>query len=500
MKDKKALILCTIFTLAVAVLLTADFMYKENYEEPSYVYQVYLDGEKIGLLESKDELYDLINKEQKELKEQYNVDQVYPPRGFKLIKKQTYDEELMSAEEIYNYIKDKKQFTIKGYTITSKKKDSKQEPIYINVIDSKLFDNSVTSIINTFIGEDRYKQYSDNTQPEIKDTGYIIEKMYFDDNIKVREAYISADEKIYTDEAELTKYLLFGDVNTYKEYVVKQGDTVETIAFDNELNPSELLIANDDINSEDTLLKIGQKINVALINPVLSLVYEEVVVRDVEQYFETVYVDDPTQYVGVNKVKTEGQNGINRTTARVQFVNGIQSDGVFFIGEDKVIKPVVNKVIAKGTKKIPVSSGGGGGQVVIVDDGSEWLWPINSYYIGSGYGWRSGVFHDGVDIPRPTGTAIYAALEGTVIWSGWGGPAGGNAGINVVIQHANGYSTVYAHCSRTVVKKGDYVKRGQKVAEVGMTGMASGPHLHFGVFVGSPYSNGRGINPLRFYK
>ncbi len=497
MKDKKGIVICAIVTIVMGILLGVDFLHQEKIEKPSFVYQVYLDGEKIGLIESRDELYDLINKEQVEIKNKYKVDQVYPPRGFKLIKKMTYDEKLSTAEEIYNYIKDKKPFTIKGYTITVKKKDSQAEPTYINVIDNNLFDKSVTNIINTFIGEERYKQYTDKTQPEIKDTGYIIEKMYFDDAIKVKEAYISTDEKIYIDENELTKFLLFGDLNSYQEYTVEQGDTIETIAYENELNSSELIIANDDITSEDTLLKIGQKVNVALINPVLSLVYEEIVVRDVEQYYETEYVDDPTQYVGYKKVTTQGENGINRTTARVQFVNGTQSDGVFFIADDKVIKPVVNRVITKGTKPLPST----GGQVVIIDDGSDWLWPINSYYIGSGYGWRSGVFHDGVDIPRPTGTAIYAALDGVVMNAGWGGYAGGLAGINVVILHANGYSTVYAHCSRVNVSVGQTVKRGQKIAEVGMTGLASGPHLHFGVFPGLPYQNvSRGINPLQFYR
>ena len=496
MKDKKGIFLSTIFTLLIIALLGLSFMSKEKISHPEEVYQVYLDGEKIGLIESKDELYDLINKEQVEIKNQYKVDQVYPPRGFKLIKKATYDEKLSSSEEIYNYIKDKKPFTIKGYTITIKKKDSKDEPTYINVIDNKIFDSSVTNIVNTFIGEERFQQYMDHTQPEIKDVGYTIEKMYFDDTIKVKESYISVDEKIYTEEAELTKYLLYGKIDSYREYIVKQGDTIETIAYDNELNASELIIANDNIDSEDTLLKIGQKINVALINPVLSLVYEEIVVEDVVQYYETEYVNDPTEYVGYVKTTTQGENGINRTTARVQFVNGNASDGVQFIGEDKVIKPVVNKVITRGTRQLPTPDG----QIVIIDDGSVWLWPVNSYYIISGYGWRSGTFHDGIDIPRPTGTPVYAALDGTVYNAGWGGYAGSLAGINVVILHPNGYSTVYAHLSAVSVSYGQEVKRGQKIGEVGMTGLASGPHLHLGVFPGLPYQQvRRGLNPLQFY-
>ena len=97
--------------------------------------------------------------------------------------------------------------------------------------------------------------------------------MNFKEKISIKESFISVDEKIYTDANDLTKYLLFGENISLKEYTVKQGDTIENIALANQLNVSELLIANDNIESEDTLLAIGQKVNVTLIDPILSLVY-----------------------------------------------------------------------------------------------------------------------------------------------------------------------------------------------------------------------------------
>ncbi len=503
--NKKGLVLCTIITILIVVLLTFCFINEESYASATSTYQVYLDGNKIGLIDSKDELYELINKEQTEIKDKYKVDQVYPPKGFKIIKKNTYDNDVTTVEDIYEYIKDDKSFTLKGYTITIKSKEEGVEPQYIYVLNQDIFKEALENVVKIFIGEERYTQFLNNTQPEVVDIGYIIENMYFQENISIKESYVSSSETIYTDVTELTKYLLFDENISTKEYTVVQGDTVESIAEDNEMNVTELLIANDNIESADTLLAIGQKLNVAIINPVLNLTYKELVTDDVRVYYETEYIDDNTQYVGYKKVKTAGENGIERVTNRVEFVNGVQTDSSSQVGTSKTIKAKVNEVIVRGTKKVQVSNPGNLDTPPLGNlHDSAWQWPTNStYYITSSYGWRTlyGVrdFHDGLDIPRPNGSPIYAAQDGTIIWAGRNGPAGWAAGINVVIMHDNGYSTVYAHCSKVYVSQGQTVSKGQTIAAVGLTGNTTGYHLHFGLFQGVPYSNGKGLNPLQLW-
>jgi murein DD-endopeptidase MepM/ murein hydrolase activator NlpD/cell division protein FtsX len=121
------------------------------------------------------------------------------------------------------------------------------------------------------------------------------------------------------------------------------------------------------------------------------------------------------------------------------------------------------------------------------------LWPIASHMITSPFGWRyhpifhRELFHTGVDIAAPYDTPIHAAADGIVIYAGWYGGYG-NA---VVIDHGHGLSTLYAHCSVILVRKGEMVRRGETIAEVGSTGYATGPHLHFEIRV-----NGNPINPL----
>jgi len=111
--------------------------------------------------------------------------------------------------------------------------------------------------------------------------------------------------------------------------------------------------------------------------------------------------------------------------------------------------------------------------------------PVPNVSLGSVFGWRIDPFtgrsalHTGLDFPSEPGTAIYSAAGGIVVTQEFH-PQYGNM---IEIDHGNDLITRYAHSSRVYVKKGDLVKRGQKIAEVGTTGRSTGPHLHFEVLV-----------------
>lgn len=124
----------------------------------------------------------------------------------------------------------------------------------------------------------------------------------------------------------------------------------------------------------------------------------------------------------------------------------------------------------------------------------NFIWPLRGR-ITSPYGVRvssgSKEFHSGIDISSPTGTNIVAAESGRVSYAGYMRGYG-----NVIIlSHDGGYSTVYAHNSVNLVKKGQYIKKGSVIAKVGRTGNATGPHLHFEVRL-----SGKPINPLLYLK
>ena len=117
--------------------------------------------------------------------------------------------------------------------------------------------------------------------------------------------------------------------------------------------------------------------------------------------------------------------------------------------------------------------------------------PVAGRAPGSAFGWRvdpitgQSALHTGLDFQADTGTPILAAAGGMVVTQEYH-PAYGNM---VEIDHGNQLVTRYAHASRTLVKQGDIVRRGQKIAEVGTTGRSTGPHLHFEVLVQGVYQD-----------
>lgn len=127
--------------------------------------------------------------------------------------------------------------------------------------------------------------------------------------------------------------------------------------------------------------------------------------------------------------------------------------------------------------------------------------PVPGYRVTTGYkrpgGWAAG-YHTGVDLAAPHGAKVVAIKSGTVTHVGWGG--WGNAyGVQVHIRHGS-YITMVAHLSRTTVRRGQSVREGQQIGNVGTTGNSTGPHAHVETRV-SPFGyNNRIVNPEMFFK
>jgi murein DD-endopeptidase MepM/ murein hydrolase activator NlpD len=112
-----------------------------------------------------------------------------------------------------------------------------------------------------------------------------------------------------------------------------------------------------------------------------------------------------------------------------------------------------------------------------VPRGDRFVWPVQGY-VSSGFGIRDGAHHTGLDIRAPVGTVVRAAESGRVVHANAKLEGYGNM---IIIRHSGRFSTVYAHNHRNLVRPGDFVEKGQVIAEVGQTGRASAPHLHFEV-------------------
>lgn len=502
----------SIFAIIFASIVSfVGVSYTNNQTEnniPIEGYRVYLDGKTIGLIESKDELENYIDTQQQKLKEKYHVDKIYIPNEIDIVKEITYDEKIDSISSIYNKINQISPFTIRGYQITIDKTNSteygnddnevdenKEKIIKVNVINKEIFEKAVESVILSFVDEDKYKAFIEDEQLKIETTGEVIENIYIEDKITIKETNISTKENIYMDVDSLTKYLIFGNNSSTETYKVKVGDNISEIAHDNNMSVNELLIANTNIKGENSLLYEGQVLSIGTLEPVFSTVVEKHVVEDQTVKFKTTTKYDNTKLKGYSKVTQQGINGVNRVTQKIKTINGEVSQA-YIVSSDEVV-PVVNKIVVKGGKEAARGDG-------------QWEWPTNyPYIISSHYGWRWGKLHKGVDIcGTGRGSPIYAARAGVIVNMTYHS----SLGYYVVIKHDNGYYTQYAHMQNTAGndKAGGtgsytkYIKIGQRVSaktvigEMGNSGNSFGVHLHFEIWNGKPYQS-QCFNPLSFY-
>ena len=474
---KLILIIFILFITIITVYLSFGYRRDSN---PNTFYKVYLNGEVLGTIKSKSELEKYIDKKNVKYKKQYHTKKIYAPTGLKIRKVSTYDNKLISDQKIAK----KASFTISGYQFSIKKED-KTKVIYVT--DKKIFKKSLEKTIKTFVGEDDYRAYKNKSQVEIDTTGKKIENVYISDNITIKKTKIPVTEKIYTDEEELSKFLLFGTTEDQSKYIVKEGDTIEEVAFNNQISTEEFLISNPNFTSSKNLLFPGQEVVIGFTDPQVSVVVDEYVVEDKEIKFQTDYQYDENRIQGDDQVIQTGENGLERVSQKIQITNG-QITYVNTV-EKEELKPSINQVIILGEKIIPS-----------VGTTSNWQFPTNSgYTISSDYVYRINPvtggreLHGAIDISGTgMGSPIYAATNGVVSES----TSRTQDGNYVCINHNNGYYTCYAHMLKRNATVGQVVSRGQVIGYVGKSGYATGPHLHFEVWVGGrPWNGGRRINP-----
>ena len=497
--SKKNIGITVLITLIAGLILFLSNMTDKIFTPAYLKYQVYLGGEKIGVIDNEEELYNLIDENQTTIKENYNVTNVYPPTDLKVIAINTYNNTTDSISEVYDRIEAADDFTLQGYIITIK---GDEEEYTINVLDKEVFENALLRVVNAFLEENEYENYINNTQAEIVDTGRLIENMYFEEDITIKEAFISVNEKIYTDEAELSQFLLFGSNPDSEYYTIELGDTIASVANDNKLNVDEFLIANPTYKSEDTILRVGDEVNVTLIDPQITFVYELYEISDEIVYYESETVRDNSKPIGFNEVTTPGQNGIERYRETYAVTNGVRSQEAE-VELIATIQEVQNEITTVGPNRGGISNA----HDPVNLDGA-WAWPTNRGYVITSYrGWRWGRMHQGIDISGAGnfGSPIYAAAEGTVTYvynscpsqgMGYGDPCGGEMGNEIIIDHGNGYITRYAHLHQTVlVRVGETVSRGERIGYMGNSGSSTGAHLHFEVTY-----NGVNLDPLDLYR
>lgn len=307
--------------------------------------------------------------------------------------------------------------------------------------------------------------------------GYTVLKTTYNRDVKIEQTV--AQTSLLKSEEELSE-ILTGDIGANQYYTIRRGDTWEGVAQAHGLSVEQLKALNPNQS-----LKRGKQLLVQEALPFLSV---EKIVRKSEIKtiaYGTVKTESDSMYVGTQKVESKGIPGNARVTTNYTYKDGecIGSEQVDY----EVLKEPVDEVVKVGTKPLPransMSASGDG-----ISTGNL-IRPVSGAIVYSDYGYRKSGFHTGIDFAVAAGTAVRAADGGTVTYAGYKG----DFGYLVIISHGNGLTTYYAHNSANLVKVGQKVSRGQRIAKVGSTGNSTGPHCHFEV-----RRNGKNVNPWRY--
>ena len=263
----------------------------------------------------------------------------------------------------------------------------------------------------------------------------------------------------------------------YIVYKVAKGDNLSKIASKH--NTTVAQIQNDNGITGDKL-SVGQSLKIKPNQKLYRVIKKENVAKaDVEPEAKTIVNHKVQNGESLSIIAKKYNTTVRDIVNENNMTNTVLMTGqTIKVPEKKKKNYKITTVSSKNTEKY------------------AWKAPTKGW-VSSPYGWRNPpvrkkrIFHAGLDLAAPKGTAIYSVAPGRVIFAG----TRGGYGKVVIIAHENGLSTRYGHCSKLLVKNGQVVKEGQLIAKVGATGVATGNHLHFEV-----RKNGKTQNPINYIK
>ncbi len=257
------------------------------------------------------------------------------------------------------------------------------------------------------------------------------------------------------------------------EYTIDTGDAIFGVANKYNITPETVLWANyDQLNDNPDMISVGMTLVIPPVDGVYYQWQEGDTIESVADEFDA----DPQDILNFPGNKLDLTEPVIEPESYVMIPGGHREFRQWLVPTIWAANSGASQSIA-GPGACTLSGGGAMGS-------GAFVWPADNHYL-SGNDYWSG--HLGIDIATASTAPIYAADSGTVVYSG---SIGGGYGIMIMIDHGNGYHTLYAHLNNTLVYCGQSVSRGQMIGNAGSTGNSTGPHLHFEVRY-----NGGFINP-----
>lgn len=452
-KNKAAIVIasCLIAVVLMAAVGNQDKVqaYYNVQEQMTGAYEVSLGENHLGIVSDKEQVLKLIKDIKDGFQQQYGTEAVIS-QDMNIKPVSVGKIELTSEQELEENIKAVIDIKVNGAAIVV-------DGETIAIVKNK---QAAEQIIDNI--KKPYIEAVKGAENEIKDVS-IVEDIEIK-NIPVEYSNIQDEDKAY-------KKIALG-TDDIKEYSIKEGDSLWSIARENDMRVDDLKKANPRLLDSE-LIKPGEKIKLVIPKSIISVKTVEVIEYIDSIPYEKQVKQTSDMYKNESKVLKKGEDGQKQVVAEVEKHNGVEVARKII--SEKVVEQPVTEIVAEGTKPLPPKKGTG------------ILGMPARGRITSRFGPRWGGFHKGVDIAAPVGTPIYASDGGVVIQAGWSG----GYGRMILIDHGGGIKTRYAHCSRLLVSSGGRVRKGQLIAKMGSTGNSTGPHVHFEVI-----KNGRPVNPL----
>ncbi len=300
---------------------------------------------------------------------------------------------------------------------------------------------------------DEYKSTLDKSITEVycaKDIEYR-SGVYLKETLETPENFIS---------------ILQSSDKTDVQYTVQENESLQKISAKYHMTVEELQEQNPDV---EEIPETGTVLNIRAKERYMPIAYSTTMEVTSSINYSSIKVQTSSLPIGTEKVISEGIRGERVTQMKITYVDGAEQSREVL--STIVTKEPIPEQIGVGTYFAQPAS-----VTTTLEGNGMFGWPVNGGRISDHFGGERN--HKGLDIAAPTGTEVYAAAAGKVIRAGWNSGGYGNY---VIIEHEDGYRTLYAHGSEVIAVEGEEVEKGQLILLVGSTGDSTGPHCHFEV-------------------
>ncbi|MEL4026881.1 M23 family metallopeptidase [Lysinibacillus endophyticus] len=452
-------------TVALLSLVTFNLAFANGEESDNSInkiYHVYLGDTYIGPVTNEESVTEIVEQKEKEASLQYENMEVDASSDVSLVPEHVFSFEIDDTNTL-----EKLNTELEVQTPAFAMKIDEEPVAYFK--SEQDYEEAIHQLKLEYVTEKELQQLESNVSKELAKNESRLLEVSVVENLAIENTKVNPEQILTPEKA--VDYLKTGSVEQ-ELYAVQKGDVLGKIAKKHNLSVAELLKLNPDIN-ENTILQIGQKLNVTVEKPLVNVkvVYEKSRVEKID--FTKIVEENDSMYKGEKIVKQEGEYGKKKVEYVITELNGKRVEKA--VTEETVLSEPSDRVVVVGTK-------------VVSDRGTgAFAWPTSGGYISSNMGNRWGEFHRGIDIARPSNYNITASDNGVVTFAGWDG----TYGQKIVVDHNNGYETLYAHLSEIKVTVGQVVPQGSIIGIMGSTGNSTGTHLHFEV-----HKNGSYVNPL----